>query len=378
MLLRRIVARFSRRHYQPLVTVQISRARLLHNLHEYKKNFPTLQFAPVLKSNAYGHGLVEVASILAQENVPFLIVDSYYEAMVLRRAGITTPLLLIGYVPPSTIASNRLQLLSFTVVDKEQITELARMRPKKPINLHIKIDTGMHRQGIVIEELPRILELFKTQDHLKLQGFATHLADADGQSDTLTLRQLDRWQAALAEIDKHNLTPKYLHVAASAGVRYADKTRANMVRLGIGLYGIERIAGLNLKPVLSLQTKIVSIRTVQAGETVGYAGQHRTSAVRRIATIPVGYYEGIDRRLSDQGFVFVGTSPCAIVGRVSMNLTSIDVTDAPNASIGDQVTVISHDAAAPSSIQALAAACQTIPYDMLVHIPSALKRIIVN
>lgn len=373
--------------YEPLITVKVSRGHILHNLREFRKNAPQEQVAPVLKSNAYGHGLIEVARILEHEpGIPFFVVDSYFEAVALRAKGIKTPLLVIGYTRPRTIAESSLKNVSFTITDMQTLRAIkdaeARMR------IHVKVDTGMHRQGILPEEIAEAIEIVKASDGIFLEGICTHLCDADNEDESYTEAQLVAWNAAVKQWK--TLCPKlrYIHGCNTDGSRFAGDTHDNVIRLGIGLYGLAETAALtkqlDLKPVLEMSTIITSVRRIKKGDTVGYSRTFTAPTDMTLATVPVGYFEGIDRRLSNNGSFQVQTSlsaapvACPIIGRVSMNITSIDVSGVPDVAVGTPVTVISRDASAPNSVREFARRCGTIDYETAVRIPLHLKRVVID
>lgn len=370
--------RKSRFPYSPLIEITIDSKRLVSNLTFYQNTFQSCQIAPVLKSNAYGHGLVPVASILDSWHTPFFVIDSYFEALMLRNEGIKTPLLVIGYTPMETMIKSNLKNVSFTISDREQLKKLC-TNLKKPYSFHLKIDTGMHRQGVGVKELERVLAMIASHKTIYLEGVCTHLADSDTQNSNITKRQIHLWNACVASVQKMLPECTFFHVAATAGVSLSSDILANVIRLGIGLYGIDpiRTHSEKLKPVLEMKTAISSIRVVQAQEIIGYNGTYTTKEEMIIATIPVGYYEGLDRRLSNKGFCVVNGVVCPIVGRISMNMTTLDVTHVLNVSDGMPVVVLSNDSTTPNSIENSARLCDTIPYDLLVHIPQHLRRVVI-
>lgn len=415
--------------YEPLIRVEISRNNLIHNLNEFKKLAPrdahgNPQIAPVLKSNAYGHGLVEIAHALQGEHhIPFYIVDSYFEAIALRAKGIKHHLLVIGYTRPETIRNSNLSNVAFTVTNMETLREIAvpkiehwpsnggligfrsirmRFRPKI-VRIHLKIDTGMHRQGIMPEEIDEAISLIQhdggDKRPLVLEGITSHLCDADNVDESFTESQIHVWNK-IVEKTRHEIkTLKYVHLSATDGHRLTSDITANVSRLGIGMYGlsqnIDLNSKLNLLPVLELKTIITGVKKLNEGESVGYGNTFKALKDMVIATIPVGYFEGIDRRLSfsnkvtsDQtqsegDIVLVGPQriPCPIIGRVSMNITTIDVSgifaDGGGTKVGDEVVAISAQTADDNSIVNIAKKCGTISYEIAVHIPAHLKRVVI-
>ena len=375
-ILRNVKKAFS--GYSPSVEILISKTSLLHNLNEYKRQYPNLLFAPVLKSNAYGHGLIEVARVLDKEKKAFFVVDSLYEVMVLRNKGIKSPLLIIGYTSPENIVNCKLPNIAFTITDLNQLQTIAKLLTKRK-SIHLKIDTGMHRQGILPDQINEAIDIIRSHKFLYLEGICSHLADADNTDQSLTQSQLSYWDRAVTLFNKNFITIKFIHVLATSGIRNFDKATGNTVRLGIGLYGIGPLAqeDLNLKPVLQMQSIISSIKTIPTGEYIGYGATHKTEHETKVATIPLGYFEGINRRLSNCGVVKIGNIFCPIIGKISMNITSIDMSSVPSAKSGDKVIIISNNADDPNSITNIAELIDTIPYEILVQIPQHLRRRII-
>ena len=391
--------------YEPLISVEISKSRLLHNLDEFKKLSPPGGIAPVLKSNAYGHGLIEVAKILewSGQPIPFFIVDSYFEAIALRAKHIRTPILVIGYTRPETILNARLKNVSFAVTSLETLRALARdipppplpeggqlsislpfLRPQCKSRIHLKIDTGMRRQGILPDEIGQAIDLISGDPELCLEGICSHLSDADNADESFTDAQIHIWNKAVKQFKQAFPRLKYWHLANSDGHRFTSDADANVSRLGIGLYGLSEnrafVKELDLKPVMEMKTVVTDVKKLKAGETVGYGNTFKAVNDMTIATIPAGYYEGIDRRLSNSGTILVGLEriPCPIIGRVSMNITSIDVSKVKDPKIGDVAIIISNDANDQNSFASIAKLCGTITYEGAVKIPAQLKREVID
>ncbi|HWH16065.1 MAG TPA: alanine racemase [Candidatus Paceibacterota bacterium] len=370
---RRIRRALSRR--DPLITVSISKEAILHNLRAYQKAYPAQKVAPVLKSNAYGHGLVLVAELLDTEDIAFLMVDSLYEARKLRRAGIRSPIVVMGYARPEEIAGSTLRAVAFAAVDIEQLRELSGLA-RRPISLHLKLDTGMHRQGILPEDLEEAVSLIAANPNLTLAGVATHLGDADNPDAAFSETQLSAWDSCVSRLEASFPDIPYIHAAATKGARFSAAHPMNVLRLGIGLYGFDTSPGNGeaLRPALSLHSSIVSVRDIPPGDSVGYNATYTASRPSRIATVPVGYYEGLDRGLSNRGSVLVDGTACPLAGRISMNMCSVDITDAPEAARGSTVTLISDNPEDPNSVSGIARRIDTTPYVILAHIPEHLCR----
>jgi len=374
--------RKSRFPYSPLVTITISKKALLHNIQEFQKLNSSVQIAPVLKSNAYGHGLVHVAEILDTHNeithsIPFLIVDSYFEAITLRAEGIKKPLLIIGYTPSETILSSKLKNIAFGVINIQTLTELSERADSK-VSIQLKIDTGMNRQGIQVEELDAAISHIKSNHHLHLQGIFSHFADADSTDPTFTDSQITAWDVCVEKVLSEFPKLQYYHLSNTAGQVHGQKIKANVARLGLGLYGIQQNAPIDEKvhliPALELKTIVSGVKKIEPGDKIGYNGTFTAQNPMTIATIPVGYFEGLDRRLSNKGFVKIGAHFAPVVGRISMNITVIDISSIPDVRLNDEVTVISSSLTDKNSLEQCAHLCETIPYELLVHLPAHLLR----
>jgi alanine racemase len=369
--------------YEPLISVEISKGNLLHNLNEFRKIAPHHAVAPVLKSNAYGHGLFIVADILKHDKtIPFFVVDSYFEAIALRSHGIRTPLLIIGYTRPETIIDSRLKNVMFTVTSLETLQALESVSDRVAINL--KIDTGMRRQGILPEECDEAATLIAENPYIVLKGVCSHLSDADNADPSFTESQIHIWNRIAKKFKTQFSSLDYIHLANTDGHRYTSDIAANVSRLGLGLYGLMDGATfmprLDLRPILEMKTMITGIKKLHRDETVGYGNSFKAQKEMTIATIPVGYYEGIDCRLSNNGVVEVGDEHvhCPIVGRVSMNITTVDISHVPNVKVGSPVTVISNNPSLGNSIHGMAERGHTIGYEIAVHIPGHLRRVVVE
>ncbi len=359
--------------FPSLITISISKQALIHNLNFFRKIAPENKVAPVLKSNAYGHGLILIANILKREKVPFFIIDSYFEARALRNENIKTPLLIIGYSPSEILAENRLKDISFTITNLETLEELVKIAKRK-VRIHLKIDTGMKRQGLIENEIDEAFDLIKNSENIELEGICSHFADADNSDRSFTNSQISIWNKIVEKAKNKFPSIKYIHISATDGHIHKD-AKANLSRLGIGLYGIgEKIEGL--MPVLEMSSVISGIKNIKKGDKVGYGCTFTAEKDMTIATIPVGYYEGINRRLSNKGFVKIKDQLSPIIGRVSMNITTIDINNIKETRIGDKVTIISRNEKDRNSVKNISKETGTITYDITVHIPASLKRVV--
>ena len=344
----------------------------------FREKYPSLAIAPVLKSNAYGHGLVETAGIFDERNIPFLVVDGYYEALILRNEQIRSKIMVVGYTATENILVCKLKDVAFTILDLPQLLELSD-RLSSPQRFHLKIDTGMHRQGLSLSEMEDAQKAVTKNDNLILEGICSHLADADGEDPSFTLEQIKTWNE-LADSWKTTCPGiQYYHLAATGGSRYADHIQANVMRIGLGLYGISNRSweDLNLKPALEIRTSISAVKWLKRGDKVGYNVTYEAKKDRPIAVVPTGYNSCVDRRLSNKGFFKINNTFCPIVGNISMNITTTDVSAVVGVKKGDEVIVISAQKKDLNAVENVAVLCDTIPYVILVNISPNLKRVVV-
>jgi alanine racemase len=287
-------------------------------------------------------------------------------------------LLVIGYVSAENIAHSKVGDIAFTITSLDQLTRLCEIT-SKPLKLHVKVDTGMHRQGIMPDEVNDCVAMLKSNQNLTLEGVCTHLSDADGDKKDYSLKQIKVWEKVVKEFSDDFKNVEYFHLAASAGSYFSSGATNNVARLGLGLYGISTSPHIKLKlrHALEMKSVISSTREVNSGDEIGYSRTFKAPTKMKIATVPVGYFEGVDRRLSNKGVFMVGEQECPIVGRVSMNITSIDVSNVEGIKLGDEVTVISSDPKNQNSVTNIALKTDTIPYEVLVKIPQHLRRIII-
>ena len=370
------------RRYKTLNLVELSRTAMLSNVRLVQKQHPAFGIIPVLKSNAYGHGLNEVAVILNGADVPFLAVDGYFEAARIRRVS-RQHLLVLGYIAPENASLLDTHRCSFVVQDTAMLAALGRLHRR--VRVHVELNTGMNRLGLNTEELPGYLAVLKKYKHLELEGVMSHLADADNpDDDTLTRQQVAVFDRAVEQIAAQGFRPRYIHIAQTAGSTKVQSKYTNALRLGIGLYGINPLARADpqsmqlagLKPVLSLKSTIVKVINLKPGDVVGYNATFRTDKPMRIGVLPVGYYEGVPRELSNVGRFTAGRHTLPIVGRVSMNHTMVDL-GASGAGVGDEVTVFSGDHTQPNAIAHIAADHGLFAYTLLTGIASSIRRKIV-
>jgi len=363
------------RKMKVLNTIELSKNALLFNYNFYKKQHPESLICPVLKSNAYGHGLIEIAKMLDPMKPVYFVVDSFYEALELRKAGIKTQCLIIGYTHPENFKHMSFKNVAITVMDNESVEALGAL--KKGIKVHLKIDSGMHRQGVPYEKALEVLRNIKKYKKLQLEGICTHLADADNpQDDKFTKIQVKNFKKVIKDAQKQGFKFKYKHISATAGAGRIFDKEFNMIRLGLGLYGSSPFTD-RLKPVMTFKSTLIAVKEIKKGDCVSYGCTFTADKNMKIGVIPAGYYEGIDRELSSKGFVYYKNKACKILGRVCMNLTMIDLTGVKNTHKLDSVEVIGDNPKNKNSAAWMAKTADTIPYVIWTHVAPTIRRIIV-
>lgn len=371
---------FSRKNYHNLNLIEVSEAALRQNHQALKKLHPEAEIAPVLKSNAYGHGLTNVAPIFDTLTAPFLVVDSLYEAYELYKLKVKTPILILGYTHPDNYKIKKLPF-DIVVFDEETLKTLNSYQPG--CNIHLFVDTGMNREGILLKNLDTFV---KKAQHtsLNIVGLCSHLADADNPQDqSFTQFQIENFKQALNILEKNNVHPRYKHIAASGGAFKIKEAPFNLIRAGIASYGLNPLEEndsqyrlLKLKPALTFSSTLVQIKTIHNGDKLGYNCTYTADKTLRVGLLPLGYYEGVARRLSNKGVVTIDGKECPILGRVSMNITLINLTNVPEAKIKDKVIIYSAQSEATNSLKNAAKIAKTIPYELLVHLAESVKRVI--
>ncbi len=335
----------------------------------------------VVKANAYGHGAVAVSRALAEAGAPMFAVASIEEGVELRAAGIEQPILVMGVVlsgQEELLLKNRLTPYIFDLATARRLSVLAVQQGCK-VDYHLKIDTGMSRIGFDPVDLPQVLSLLKTFTGLQMQGVMSHFALADAPNDPFTHEQVGRFHRIIESIHAAGFTPQYIHQANSAGVLTGVARDSNLARPGIALYGglpSDAFAALDLRPVMSLRSAIMQIRTVAPGVGVSYGHQFVAGRQSRIAIVQIGYADGYNRLLSDRGQALVCGERVPVVGRVCMDWIMLDVTDVSGVQVGSEVTLLGSDTDG-NLIRAeeWAAKIGTINYEVFCGISGRVPRI---
>jgi len=365
------------------------------SLNTLRENFRAVQqhvgekvaICAVVKADGYGHGATECALALEAEGTPWLGVTDAAEGRALRSAGIWTRILLMTGIwkgeEDGIVAHN----LTPTVWESWHIENLEKAARKQQINLpvHLKVDTGMNRLGASQKSLNELCAKLSACPHLHLEGVSTHFSSAEVLDAEEAPQQMTRFEEALAVLAEHGLHPPLVHMGNSAAVNARPETWKTMVRPGILLYGYSLPASrggeivndspLDLKPVLAWKTRVLTVKDVPAGEAVGYMGTYVTKEKSRIAVLPVGYADGYPRLLSNRARVIVRGEYAPVVGRVSMDLTTVDVGHIPGVSVGDEVILIGSNNGKNVDAVELARLCETVPYEILCGISQRVPRV---
>lgn len=368
--------------YQTLNRIELDKNRVLHNIRVIKRQHQGFGVMPVVKANAYGHGLLEVVSILNDADCGFLVVDSYYEAAQIRRLS-KHPILVLGYIRPENAGLLDTKRCSFVIQDIAGLQAFGRLR--KPVRVHMELNTGMNRLGLSRAEIEPYLQTLKKFPKLELEGVMTHLADADNETnDDFTQEQVKLFDQMVEEIRNAGFSPTYIHIAQTAGSTKVHSQYANAIRLGIGLYGINPLSPTDkhskalteLLPVMELKSTIIKIIDLEPGDRVSYNGIFTAAHNMRIGVLPVGYYEGVPRELSNRGIFTSQDHDLPIVGRVCMNHTMVSL-EHTDLQVGDEVTVISNDANRPNSVAGICKQYGLFSYVLLTSLANTTRRVIV-
>jgi len=365
--------------------IEIDRKAIAHNYKIFRSVIPkTCSLMAVVKSNAYGHDLISFSKEIVTIGVDWLGVDSIVEGIALRREGVGAPILVLGHTLDGRIAEARKYNISITVSIWRALKEIARYPSEKCPNLHVKVDTGMHRQGFLIGELPDVMRLVTgKKNKLAVEGLYTHFAVAKNPSfPAYTVGQIALLKQWINEFKRLGLVP-VTHAAATSGAVLFPEAHFDMVRIGIGSYGlwpskeVEAFASrkFSLAPILSWKTIIGETKELEAGMGVGYDLTETLERKTKIAVVPIGYWHGYSRVFSSVGSMLVRGRRARVVGRVSMDMVVLDVTDVPKAAPGDEVVIIGEQDGKHVTVDDLARMSDSINYEVVTRINPLIKRI---
>jgi alanine racemase len=369
-------------------TASVDLAALAHNYAEVVRLAEGRQVIAVVKADAYGHGAVPVARRLVAAGCTRLAVATVSEAAELRAAAVRVPLLVLGGIHDAAEADDAVELALVPVVQHAGhvplLARAARERGQR-LEVELEVDTGMARMGVPPEDVAALAASIAREEMLSLQGVYTHLACADEADLASTLRQLALFAEVIAGLRARSLAPPLVHVANSAALVASPELAAamppevNAVRPGLLLYGVqpslERAGVGRLEPVMSLRTRVANVRHVRRGDPVGYGATFRAKQRGRIATVPIGYADGVPWSVGNRGTVLLRGRRLRIVGRVSMDLLTLDVGELP-VEIGDRVLVFGRDGGERLPVEQLAEAAGTIPYELLVRVGRRVPRVL--
>jgi len=368
--------------YRP-TWAEIDLLALSANLRAVRNRVGKLPVLAVVKADAYGHGAAGVARALERDGVESLGVALPEEGIELRRAGVSAPILVLGGFTPAQAEAILQHRLVPAIYRPDQIDALSRAASARGVQaaVHLKIDSGMGRLGVPPEDVPGFASILARAPSIRVTGAFSHLAVADDPADPFTRRQIDLFQRSLEAARERGLRPEEIHLANSAAILDHPPAWLSLVRPGLVLYGYPpsaKMTPLEVRPVLSLKTRIIYIKDVAAGTSLGYGRTFVAPRPTRVASLALGYDDGLPRLASNRGHVLLRGRPAPIVGRISMDLTTVDVTDVPGAALGDEVTVIGGTGAERIGADRIAAWAETIPWEILCGIGSRVPRLLVR
>jgi alanine racemase len=371
---------------------EVSLTALGENFHTVQKHVGKgVTICAVVKADAYGHGAVECALALESVGAKWLGVTNAAEGLALRDAGTNARILLMTGIWKGEEDAIVAQRLTPTVWEAWQIESLERAAQKRQniLPVHLKLDTGMNRLGASISALPHLCEILSACKHLTLEGVSTHFASAEVLDAEDAVHQIKRFDEGLETLRRYRLRPPLVHMGNSAAMTARPATWKTMVRPGIALYGYSLafvrggetavVEPLPLHPVLSWKTRVLTVKEVAQGQAIGYMGTFVSKQRSRIAVLPVGYADGYPRLLSNRARVIVGGEYAPVVGRVSMDLTIIDVSHILDVAVGDEVILIGKsvgkDAERNVDAVELARLCESVPYEILCGLSQRVPRV---
>ena len=382
---------------QLLTWCEVSRAALESNVETFRRQLaPGALLGIVVKSNAYGHGLVTCARVFLSAGVDWLIVNTVGEAQQLRQAGLEGPIYVCGPVAPWQAAAvlgadARVALYDLALA---QALNQAAQKLGRLARVHLKVETGTHRQGLPEAQLIALGAQVASLDHVEIEGLTTHFADIEDTTDhAFARKQLEAFESAVAALQHAGIRIPMHHAANSAATLLWPEAHQSLTRVGVAAYGLwpsretfattlQRHAGGSampqLRPALSWRARLAQIKKVPMGGYVSYGRSYRASREMRLAVLPIGYFEGYDRRLSNLGHVLVAGQRAPVCGRVCMNMMMVDVTDIPAAKPGSVATLLGVDGDEQITAEQLASWMGTIHYEVVSRVHQSIPRFLVD
>lgn len=370
---------------------EISLDAIERNVLAFRDRLPSgTRLLASVKANAYGHGAVETARCAVSAGADYLGVAFLDEALQLRQAGIEAPILVLGYTPPEGFEPARQHGITLTLYRHEQLDAVERLAANGPkLKAHVKIDTGMGRLGVLPgPEAERFLERGCAISTLEVEGMFTHYSKADETDKSHTLMQAERFASVVDYVRRHSLPLSIIHAGNSAAGIDLPEHAGEMLRLGIGMYGLYpsdevRKDRIRLEPALTLKTRVVHAKTVQAGESISYGGRYVTRRAESIGTIPVGYADGFSRMLSGKAEVLVRGRRVPVLGSICMDqcmigLDGVEDGGANRVEVGEEVVLIGRQAGETITAEEVAAKLGTINYEVTCMVAARVPRVYVR
>ncbi|BBB90785.1 alanine racemase [Methylomusa anaerophila] len=364
------------------VWAEVDLAAIANNVREIKKLVkPTVKFCAVVKGDGYGHGAVAVARTVLAAGADCLAVAIVSEAVELRRAGFTVPIMVLGFTPAQQAKLVAVNNITQTVYSLEAAQALAAAAAAtgKPVKVHIKIDTGMGRIGVMPAEAGSFALAVARLPGIEIEGVFSHFATADSRDKSYAYEQMDKFKAALAAIEQCGIKIPVRHIANSAATLELPSAHFDMVRAGIILYGLwpsaEVARMINLKPAMCLKAQLVQVKSVPAGTSISYGRTYSTPDNRRIATLPIGYADGWTRLLSGKTSVLVRGRRAPLVGTICMDQCMVDVSEIPAALPGDTAILFGSPQLTAAEV---AAKIGTISYELVCMVGKRVPRLYIQ
>jgi len=373
----------------PLSYIELSKKNLIHNFKEFRDLAKAgTKFVVVIKGNAYGHGQNEVAKVL-EPYVDYFQIDSIEELRLLRKVT-KKKVLVFGYIQDSELSEAVGLGCTMGIFSIKQLREINKIAQRLKIaqRVHVPVDAHLGREGFLMGELKKVFSEVRKLKNIKVTGLYAHFANIeDTQNFSHAQKQINKYREIQELAEEFGLKNLEKHISSTSGILVYEKNiGANpLVRLGIGVYGMwpSEYMGLlyqnkmTLKPILTWKTKVAQIKTLPADHTIGYGLTYKTKRETKIALIPQGYADGVDRGLSNKGEFLIGGTRCKILGRVSMNMTVVDVSDLPKVKQGDEVVIIGSQGRGRITAEEIAEKIGTINYEVTTRISALLPRIVV-
>lgn len=364
--------------------VEINLDAVKHNVREFKKrvNDENIAMMAAVKANGYGHGAIQVAKAAIEAGVSHLAVAFVDEGIELREAGITVPILVLGYTPEEAVIDAieyDIMMTVYRIEDVRNIDRIANSLQKKA-RIQIKIDTGMSRIGLQEEEVVPFLQELKEMQHVEVEGMFTHYSTADEVEKTYTLMQKDLFEKAVNTAKNMGIHLPLIHSSNSAGTMELNNEFQNMVRVGIGIYGMYPSNEVNhktvaLQPILTLKSKVAHVKRAKQGRGVSYGNTYVATGEEWVATIPIGYADGFSRQLSSKGYALINGVRVPIIGRVCMDQLMLDVTKAMPVQVGDEVVLYGKQGNEDIAVEEVADMLGTINYEVTCMLDRRIPRV---